>query len=149
VSCSGRGESYETTFDSVDNVTYLGCLALDHQQDDRLLLSIVEAPPPEASAGQPVAPASQSTTVNGPWVGTRQVELVGDQREAIGRHTGGRVRVSGQLEAHTGSTGHTDQLQHARGAEFRRLQVSSFEPVEGSCAADPRQQPAAPAGSHP
>jgi hypothetical protein len=79
----------------------------------------------------------QSTTVNGPWVGTTQLELVGDQMAPLRSHADHRVRVTGVLDAQDGTTGFVDQVQNAYGAEFRQLRVTRFEMVEGACVVHP------------
>jgi hypothetical protein len=74
----------------------------------------------------------------------RQLELIGNQLEAIGHDSNRPVRVSGVLEEQDGATGYVDQVQSARGAVFLQLRVTRFEPVAGSCTIDPRNLSAAP-----
>jgi hypothetical protein len=145
----GRGASESVVLPRIDNVTYLGCVELEGRESSRVLLWTLEEPPAPEPAGRGIG-SGQSTTVNGPWLGSRQLELAGDQAGEIGSHHGKRVRVTGTLEEQGGSTGKVDQLQSAEGAVFRRLRPASFELVEGPCAFDPRRrEPAAEARTHP
>jgi hypothetical protein len=139
VSCgNGRGNSQHIRFERVENATYVGCVAVDYRDPHRLLLWTLDAPG-RVDVGAGFTHTGQSTTVNGPWLGTRQLELVGDQVESIGRHRDGRVRVSGVLEEQEGTTGFVDQVQNAQGAVFRQLRPTTFETVEGTCAFDARR----------
>jgi hypothetical protein len=143
VSCgSGRGDPEYVRLGRVENVSYLGCLTMDARQPQRLLLLTVDTSEQPGSQSSGLTRAEPSTSTRGPWVGTRQLELVGNQVAAMGRDSERRVRVNGVLEEQDGTTGYVDQVQSARGAVFRQLRVTTFETVEGSCAIDPRNQPA-------
>jgi hypothetical protein len=135
----GRGASDSVLLQAVDNVTYLGCVDRD-QQSSRHLLRTLDEPAAADPAPHGHPQTTESTSVGGPWPGTRQLELVGDQADAIAGHAGRRVRVTGMLEEQLASTGKVDQLQGFHGVAFRRLRASAFEVVEGGCALRPQHE---------
>lgn len=139
VSCSGRGVSEPVDLPSVDNVTYIGCVDPGQGPGSRLLLWTLDEPLPAGTTGESAPLNRQSTSASGPWPGTRELELVGDQSEAMASHRGHRILVAGTLEEQHGSTGQVDLLQAANGVEFRRLRASEFKVVEGPCAFDPQR----------
>jgi hypothetical protein len=145
----GRGAAADVVLPRIDNVTYLGCVEFEGGESSRVLLWTFEDPSAAEPAGGGIG-SGQSTTVNGPWLGTRQLELVGDQAGELGTRHGQRARITGTLEEQRGSTGKVDQLQSAEGAVFRQLRPANFQLVEGPCAFDPRRrEPAAQASKHP
>jgi hypothetical protein len=129
---NGRGRSEVLVLDRIESARYFGCVDRDRRTDRLFLLAVDDAPP--RATGQPTDSVAQSTTANGVWLGTRQIELVGDRASTIGNHVGQRMWVTGVLEEQQGSTGHVDQIQHAEGVVCRRLNASSFEIVGDSCA---------------
>jgi hypothetical protein len=145
----GRGAPADVVFPRVDNVSYLGCVEVGPRESSRVLLWTLDDPSGSERVGR-VSGTGQSTSANGAWLGTTQLELEGDQVGEIATHHGHRVRVTGTLEEQGGSSGKVDQLQMSEGAVFRRLRPSHFELVEGTCAFDPRRrEPAAQASEHP
>jgi hypothetical protein len=119
------------------------------QQRSNLLLRMLDDSAAADSAGHGYPHTAQSTSINGPWLGTRQLELVGEQADAIASHAGRRVRVTGALEEQLASTGMVDQVQNFQGVAFRQLRPSAFEVVEGGCARQPQlEQPPAGAFQH-
>jgi hypothetical protein len=77
---------------------------------------------------------AQSTSKEGSWVGTRQLALTFEPPATIEPYVGRHVRVTGELERTTGTTGPTNQVQHTRGTRYRTLRVSSIELLIGGCA---------------
>lgn len=140
VSCEvdGRGRPEPVDLNGANDVAFVGCVDTDDEHE-RLVLWTLDDVESLKATGRRVMSSGQSTSTNGPWIGTRQLELIGDRAAAIGKYRGQRVVVSGALEEQPGTTGPTDQVQHARGTSFRRLQAGGFEPVPGPCAFDPRR----------
>jgi hypothetical protein len=124
----------------VEDVTYIGCVAVEDREPRRLLLWTLDVGGRRDPWVGGLTRTRQSTTVNGPWLGTRQLELVGDQVAPMRSHLDQRVQVTGVLEAQDGTTGFVDQVQNAHGAVFRQLRVTRFEIAEGSCTVEPHDR---------
>jgi hypothetical protein len=134
---SGPGEGTGTALPA-QPIAAEGCLTVDEARG-RLLLSISE-PPRESTPDRDVVGSGgshaidQSTSIDGPWIGTRRLELSAAPTIAITQYDGRRIRVIGALEEQIGTTGRTDQIQHATGVRLRRLRVATVEPLAGDCA---------------
>src|SRR5215813_12996680 len=108
-----RGTSRPVTF-SGGEATVDGCLVPD--QDGRLMLSIVKvssATDDQESAGADAAGTGirLSTSLEGPWVGTRVLELVSDPSVNATQYPGRVVHVTGLIEPEAGTTGLVDQMK--------------------------------------
>jgi hypothetical protein len=75
-----------------------------------------------------------STSLDGPWIGTRVLELVPNPSVDVAEYRGRVLRVTGVIEPEAGTTGLVDQMKSARGVRFTRLHVQSLQPAEGECA---------------
>src|SRR5262249_12521433 len=118
-------------------VTVDGCLAPD--QDGRLMLSIVKVSSAtddqeSADAGAAETGIRLSTSLDGPWVGTRVLELVSNPSVNVTQYPGRVLHVTGLIEPEAGTTGLVDQMKSRSGVRFIRLHVQSLQPGEGACA---------------
>jgi len=133
-----RGTSRPVTFNGGE-VTVDGCLAPD--QDGRLMLSIVKVSSAtddqeSVDAGAAETGIRLSTSLDGPWVGTRVIELVSNPSASVNaRLNPDRVlHVTGLIEPEAGTTGLVDQMKSRSGVRFIRLHVQSLQPGDGTCA---------------
>src|SRR5215510_13647182 len=137
-----RGTSRPVTFNGGE-VTVDGCLAPD--QDGRLMLSIVKvssATDDQESAGANGGADTAgtgirlSTSLDGPWVGTRVLELVSNPSVSanVTLNNGRILHVTGLIEPEAGTTGLVDQVKTRTGVRFMRLHVQSLQPGDGACA---------------
>ncbi len=128
-----RRDSEAVSLGGAAELTIVGCIAVD-KDDGRTLLWIVDEPAAEV----PRSTVGQSTSVSGPWAGTRQLALTGEQAATLRDHVGARVRVTGTIHEQVGTTGTVDQIRIVRGAQFQEFTVVRFEPAPGGCALDAR-----------
>jgi hypothetical protein len=118
VSCgNGRGHAEDVRFERVEDVTYTGCVVADDRVPPRLRLWTFDGDEPR-DIGVGGTRLRQSTTVNGPWLGTRQLELVGDQMAPLRRLADHRVRVTGVLDAQAGQPGSSTRCKMRTARSF-------------------------------
>jgi hypothetical protein len=140
-----RRDPEAVSLGSAAELTVVGCIAVD-KDDGRTLLWIVDEP--ALAAGVPRSTVGQSTSVSGPWAGTRQLALTGERAATLRDRVGERVRVTGTIQEQVGTTGTVDQIRIVRGAQFQEFTVDRFEPAPGGCALDSRYMDTEPtAGS--
>jgi hypothetical protein len=133
---NGRGTAQPITFDG-GHVTIDGCLS-SPDEDGKLRLRIVGRSDADGdqrgNIGPVGTPLSQSTSIDGPWIGTRQLELIPNGSMNLAQYYGRVVRVTGALEPAAGTTGLTDQMKAADGVRFVSVRVESLQPTERQCA---------------
>jgi hypothetical protein len=100
------------------------------------IVTVATAPGDEGSNGTEAAETriGLSTSLDGPWIGTRVLELVPNASTDAGQYRGRVLRVTGSIEPEAGTTGLVDQMKNERGVRFTRLHVQSLQPTEGECA---------------